>query len=440
MTHSGSSKGFIVAAPRSVSGKTLITLGLLRAFRNRGLSVGSFKVGPDYIDPGFHEAATGLPCRNIDIWAMRPGTIANILSKTANDTDLIIGEGVMGLFDGAAGGGGSTADVATELGLPTILVVDASGQSMSAAAVIHGFNTFRDDLKIGGVIFNRVGSSRHQDMLRSAMRDLEIPVFGYLPRDDRLALPERHLGLVPAAENTALDRFLEECAETMAAHLDLDGITDLRCRKSFPVTSQSGSAILPLAQRVSVARDVAFPFTYPHIIDNWHDAGAEVSFFSPLSNERPRRGAAVFLPGGYPELHAGQLAANTRFMDGMREAANDGHPIYGECGGYMALGAGLIDAYGERHSMCGLLPLVTSFAEPRLHLGYQDAELLVDTALGKLGTRFRGHEFHYATVVEEGEEDPLFQCCDSTGEVTSLIGRRVANVSGSFLHLIDRYS
>ena len=226
----------------------------------------------------------------------------------------------------------------------------------------------------------------------------------------------------------------------MAAHLDLDGITDLRYRKSFPVTSQSGSAILPLAQRVSVARDVAFPFTYPHIIDNWHDAGAEVRFFSPLSNEAPPKGAAVFLPGGYPELHAGQLAANTRFIDGMREAANGGHQIYGECGGYMALGTGLIDTRGERHAMCGLLPLVTSFAERRLQLGYRDAELLADTALGKLGTRFRGHEFHYATVVEEGEEDPLFQCCDSTGEVTSLIGRRVTNVSGSFLHLIDRYS
>ena len=440
MTHSGPGKGFIVAAPCSGSGKTLVTLGLLRALTNRGLSVGSFKVGPDYIDPGFHEAATGLPCRNIDVWAMRPGTIANTLSKTANNTDLVIGEGVMGLFDGAAGGGGSTADVATELGLPTILVVDASGQSMSAAAVIHGFNTYRDDLKIGGVIFNRVGSSRHQDMLQSAMSDLEIPVFGHLPRDDRLALPERHLGLVPAAENTALDCFLEECAETMAAHLDMDGITDLRCIKPFHATSRRSPAILPLAQRISVARDVAFPFTYPHIVDNWHDAGAEISFFSPLTNEAPQRSAAVFLPGGYPELHAGQLAANTRFIDGMRQAANGGHPIYGECGGYMALGAGLIDTRGERHSMCGLLPHVTSFAEPRLHLGYQDAELLSDTALGKPGSRFRGHEFHYASVIEEGDEDPLFRCTDSTGEATGLIGRSIANVSGSFIHLIDRHT
>lgn len=411
---------------------------MLRAFRNHGLSVGSFKVGPDYIDPSFHAAASGRPCWNIDNWGMRPSTIADALVKAAEETDLIIGEGVMGLFDGAASGGGSTADVATDLGLPTILVVDASGQSMSAAAVVHGFNTFRDDLSVEGVIFNRVGGSRHQEMLRSAMSELDIPVFGCLPRDEGLALPDRHLGLVPAAENTALDRFLEESAALIAMHIDLDSIAQLTVRHPRPSSAIPSSPIPPLAQRISVARDVAFAFTYPHVLDGWREAGAEISFFSPLSDEAPREDTAVYLPGGYPELHAEQLAANTRFITGMRDTAKSGNPIYGECGGYMALGTGLIDADGKRHAMCGLLPLVTSFAERRLHLGYRDAKLLVDTPLGKSDTRFRGHEFHYASVIEEGASEALFQSHDSTGEQTGPMGRCVENVAGSFLHLIDR--
>ena len=432
--------GLIIAAPASGSGKTVVTLAVLHALRQAGVAANSFKVGPDYIDPAFHAAATGRPCVNLDLWAMRPATIARLLGQLGQDADLIIGEGVMGLFDGAGDGTGSTADVAALTGWPVVLVVDVRGQAGSAAALLRGFATHRADVNVAGVIFNRVGGDAHADTLRRAVAPLGIPVLGCLPRDPILSLPERHLGLVQAGERQDLAAFLDAAAVFVARHLDLPGLrAAARAGRQDALSDlPAAGAPAPLGQRIAIARDIAFAFAYPALLDQWRTAGAALSFFSPLADEAPALDAdAVYLPGGYPELHAGKLAANSTFLEGVRDAAERGAAVYGECGGYMVLGAGLSDAEGRRHAMAGLLPLETAFIERRLQLGYRQAELTADCPLGAAGHAFRGHEFHYAVVRYEGAGDPLFACRNAQGRNLGLHGRRRDNVFGSFVHLID---
>lgn len=432
-------RGLIIAAPASGSGKTVVTLAILRALTEAGVSLQSFKVGPDYIDPAFHAAATGRPCVNLDPWAMRQATLAHLIERLHEDAELVIGEGVMGLFDGAADGTGSTADLAALTGWPVILVVDVRGQAASAAAVLRGFASHRADVAVAGVIFNRVGGEAHADTLRRATATLRLPVLGCLPRTDHLKLPERHLGLVQADERTDLPEFLESAGRLAGRYLDLAQLRSLaRPCAAAAITDHSGDA-RPLGQQIAIARDVAFTFAYPAQLDRWCAAGATLTFFSPLADEPPADDAdAVYLPGGYPELHAGRLAANRRLMGGLRLAAGRGIPIFGECGGYMLLGAGLVDAGGESHAMAGLLPLEASFAQGRLHLGYRRARLETDCALGDRGAVFRGHEFHYASIRDEGAGDAMFSCDDARGRSLGLCGRRIGSVFGSFVHLIDR--
>ncbi len=433
--------GLVVAAPGSGSGKTTVTLGLLRHLRGRGSAVSSFKVGPDYIDPAFHRAASGRPCHNLDVWAMRPATLATLVRTVSAGAELVIGEGVMGLFDGAADDTGSTADLSALTGWPVLLVIDAWGQAASAAAVVRGFMSHRDDVAIAGVLFNRIGGAGHARILRRACAELDVPVVGCLPRLDELALPERHLGLVQAGEHPALEAFLEAAAAALGEHADVDAIRALARPASLGVAPAPDAEppLPPLGQRIAVARDEAFAFAYENVIEGWRRAGAEVLPFSPLADEAPERDAdAVYLPGGYPELHAGRLAANQRFLGGLRERAAAGARLYGECGGYMVLGAGLTDKGGRRHAMAGLLPLETSFAERRLHLGYRQARLVHSGPLGAAGSAFKGHEFHYATVLEEGDEAPLFACRDAMGTDLGTVGAARGPVTGSFVHLIDR--
>jgi len=433
--------GLIIAAPASGSGKTVVTLAILRALTRAGLRVSSFKVGPDYIDPAFHAAATGRSCLNLDLWAMRPATVAHLLERLCADVELIVGEGVMGLFDGAADGTGSTADVAAATGWPVILVVDVRGQAASAAALVRGFAAHRADVAVSGVIFNRVGSQAHVDVLRRAIEPLGIPVVGFVPRDSDLALPERHLGLVQAAERDNLQPFLETAADHADRHLDLAALRSLARPggSAFLTDGRGGAGLPPLGQRVAVARDVAFAFTYPAQLEAWRAAGASLLFFSPLADEAPAADAdAVFLPGGYPELHAGRLASNAAFLDGLRTASARGAIVYGECGGYMVLGESLTDADGRAHVMAHLLPLATSFAERRLHLGYRQAQLATPCAFGSAGSEYRGHEFHYAVIRDEGSGEPLFTCRDARGNWLGDSGRRHGTVMGSFVHLIDR--
>ena len=427
MVKAPSAKAIVVAAPASGSGKTLVTLGIIRALRNRGIRVASAKVGPDYIDPRFHEAASGRPCFNLDPWAMHDGQIACILEKAGHDADIIIIEGVMGLFDGPRGATrGSTADLAHLLQVPVLLTIDARHQGQSIAALVHGFTRYKLGLKNAGVILNRVSSDRHEALLREVLGER---VLGVLRHDDSLQLPSRHLGLVQAQENPGLEQFLERAALAVAHETILDRILGI-------ATQPLGESVIreslpPLGQTIAIARDQAFAFAYPHLLNSWQKAGAELSFFSPLANEAPVPHAdAVFLPGGYPELHAGRLAANANFLNGLRAATG---LVYGECGGYMVLGESLTGADGKTHAMAGLLPLATSFATPQLSLGYRWLRPLPG-APWKMP--LNGHEFHYSTVASEGQADRLFDAADAMGDPLSPMGLRRGRVMGSYAHVI----
>jgi cobyrinic acid a,c-diamide synthase len=429
--------GLVIAAPASGSGKTTVTLALIAALRARGLRVAAAKAGPDHIDPAFHTAAAGRDCLTLDPWAMRPATLAALAGRVAAESDILIVEGAMGLFDGAVGGGGATADLAAAAGWPVVLVIDAKGQGASVAALARGFRDHRDDVALAAVIGNRVGSAAHGAALREALARIGMPLLGCLPARDDLRLPSRHLGLVQAREHGDLDGLIARAAGWAAAHLDLDALLAL----ARPARWGAGAPpdLQPPGQRIALARDDAFAFAYPHLLAAWHAGGAEIVPFSPLAGEGPEAAAdAVFLPGGYPELHAGRLATARRFLDGLAAAARRGATIYGECGGYMVLGETLTDAQGATHAMAGLLPLATSFAERRLHLGYREATLIAGGWLGAAGARWRGHEFHYATVVGEEADAPAFALSDAAGAPRGLAGCRRGSVLGSFLHLIDR--
>jgi cobyrinic acid a,c-diamide synthase len=436
-----SAVGAIIAAPASGSGKTVLTLALLRAWRRQGLAVGSFKVGPDYLDPMFHRRATGRPCFNLDSWAMRLETLAGLGDAVVRGADLVLGEGVMGLFDGAADSHGSTADLASLFDLPVILVVDARGMGASAAALVEGFTRHRDDVEVAAVIFNRVASERHAAELRRACDDrFAQPVLGCLPADPRLELPARHLGLVQADELPALERFLDGAAGLVADAVDLARLRSLMRPFGLGLYGPPARPLRPLGQRMAIAGDHAFAFAYPAVVEGWRRAGAELAPFSPLADQAPDPAAdAVYLPGGYPELHAGALAAQQTFQDGLRASAARGAFIYGECGGFMVLGEALIDREGRSHRMAGLLPVTTSFAAPRRHLGYRRLKLLAASPLGQAGTTFRGHEFHYATLkAAPAGMTPLFEATDARRQELGPQGACQGTVAGSFMHLIDR--
>ncbi|MGJ8569789.1 MAG: cobyrinate a,c-diamide synthase [Hoeflea sp.] len=429
--------GLMIAAPRSGSGKTTVTLGLLRALKRRGVALAPGKAGPDYIDPAFHAAASGQACLNYDPWAMRSDLLlANASLQTQGDRMLLI-EAMMGLFDGAADGSGSAGDLAGLLGLPVILVIDCSGMSHSVAALASGFANFHPDVLVPGVILNHVASPRHDGMLRQALEKVRVEVLGSLPKNDKLVLPQRHLGLVQAGENEKLGALIDDAADLMESRIDLDRLIRQAHRRPAKAAPANILRLPPPGQKIAVARDVAFAFFYEHMLLGWQRRGAELSFFSPLADEAPAADCdAVILPGGYPELHAGRLAAASQFKAGMRAAIDRGIPVYGECGGYMALGEGLIDADAVRHEMLGALPLVTSFASPKRHLGYRR----LTPAPGFFWSmELSAHEFHYATVVSEGAADGrLFGAQDALGADLGSAGLKRGNVAGSFMHVIDR--
>ncbi len=426
--------GLILSAPASGSGKTVVTLGILRALRRLGVPVRSAKSGPDYIDPRFHAAATGAPCPNLDAWAMTPDRIAG-LAATGPD-DLLIVEGAMGLFDGAPPDSrGATADLARQLGFPVVLIVDAGRMAGSVAPLVAGFTRFDPEVRIAGVILNRVGSPRHAGMLERALAPLGLPVLGVIPRSGDLTIPSRHLGLVQAQEQADLEAFLDRAAALITQHLDLAALR--RIASSRPRTaSNQMTRIPPPGQTIAVARDAAFSFTYPHMLADWQAAGASVTEFSPLANNPVPRADVVFLPGGYPELHAGRIATADRFIQSLKKASQISD-IYGECGGYMVLGQSIMDADGVTHPMAGLLPLETSFAQRRLHLGYRTLTTGSAPFAGQWTGRWTGHEFHYATTLR-AEGPPLFEAQDAEGAALPPMGLRQGRVAGSFAHLIDR--
>jgi cobyrinic acid a,c-diamide synthase len=425
-------RGLIVGAARSGAGKTTVTLGLLAALRRRGVAVRAAKSGPDYIDPAFHAAATGMPGMNLDSWAMPPALLDRLIGAGA-PADLLVVESAMGLFDGVTGPQGRTgaaADLAARFALPVLLVLDIAGQSQTAAAIARGLATHDPAVAVAGIVLNNVASERHRRGAADAVAAAGLPVLGAIPRDTSLTLPERHLGLVQAGEHPALAEHLDRLATLAERHLDLDAI--LAGARPPLMRHPAGAAgrIAPPGQRIAVASDAAFSFLYPHILAGWRAAGAEMLAFSPLADQPPpARADAAWLPGGYPELHAGRLAGATRFRDGLRRFAQT-RPVHGECGGYMVLGAGLVDAQGQHHAMAGLLDHVTSFARRKLHLGYRVA------TLADGGGRVRGHEFHYTTLEDAGTDAPFATLADAAGAPLGPAGGRRGRVSGSFFHVI----
>lgn len=423
-------QGLMLAAPSSGSGKTVLQLALLRAFRDRGVDICAAKAGPDFIDPGFHEIACGKPSVNLDPWAMNEGRL-KALAEAQTGTHLLI-EAMMGLFDGAADGSGSAAYLAKLLGIPVILVVDAAKQSHSIAALVRGFRDHDARLNVTGVILNKVGSPRHEKMLRTALDEVDAPVFGAIPRSELLDLPERHLGLVQAGETVGIEAFVDKASKLVAGHCDLELL--LSTFVSGEHSPAERGSLTPLGSRIAIARDEAFSFIYPHLVEDWDEQGAHLSFFSPMEDQGPPADCdAVYLPGGYPELHAERISSANTFKDGMLVAKDRGALIYGECGGYMVLGKALIDAAGRDHAMTGLLELETSFAKRKLHLGYRR---LVGNGF-VLGSQLAAHEFHYTSATKEAGTQ-LFQAVDALGEELGSAGLREGNVMGSYMHVIDR--
>ena len=427
--------GLMISAPASGTGKTTVMLGLLRALAEDGLTVQPFKSGPDYIDPAFHLAAAGRASFNLDTWAMDAGLFAAIAGQ-AEGAEICVAEGSMGLFDGVATRGrqgfGSSAETALAMGWPVVLVIDVGGQAQSAAATALGFKTYHPDLPFAGVILNRVASPRHDRLTRLGMERAGVRVLGSLPRRGDLTLPERHLGLIQAVEHPDLDAAIAGYAAFLRENVDLDAIKSAALAGPAP---KPGTLPAPPAQRIALAQDAAFSFTYPHQLAGWRAAGAEIIPFSPLANEAPDPTAdLVWLPGGYPELHGARLAAAEAFRTALRAHAET-RPVHGECGGYMALGQSIIDKDGVTHPMAGLLGLTTSFEKRKFHLGYRRAVLKAPMPGFAAGAALRGHEFHYTTILDEPDA-PLADVFDADGNPVPETGSRRGHVTGTFFHLI----
>lgn len=432
-------KGFVLAAPASASGKTTIALGLLRLLSDRGLIVQAAKCGPDYIDPTFHEAASGRPSVNLDCWAMPSATLHSLATsgcdRSGRPCRLIV-EGAMGALDGAGPDrAGSTVGLSKELGLPLVIVINVSRQSDSAVLPVLGLRAADPEVDLRGVIVNLAGSDRHERLVLQSMARHGVHVYGCLHRNCDLELPSRHLGLVPAGEHQAVGEFLNRAAASVEAGVDVDALLELRGSQSRAFGSVAPTKDLqPPGQKIAIARDQAFAFTYQHHVSAWRRAGAELSFFSPLNDEGPAADCDfVFLPGGYPELNAGRLAQAEGFRRGVLDAAGRGALVYGECGGFMVLGRAIVDADGKRHRMLECLPHTTSFRDSRLHLGYR---FLRPQSGAPFAGVLAGHEFHYSSLEGPRQGMPLFEAADADGNVIGPIGNIEGRFSGSFAHVI----
>ena len=399
----------------------------------RGIDVRAAKAGPDYIDPAFHAISSGRASINLDPWAMNEQRCRELARLQLGTSQHLLIESMMGLFDGATDGSGSGAQLATTLGIGVVLVVDGAKQSHSIAALVRGFRDHDEDTKLCGVIINRVGGYRHEQMLRQALEQINMPVIGAIAKSEDFQLPERHLGLVQAGEISAIDDFIAQAAKRIGEQCDLEAL--MQCFQPMDLKSPGPvQRINPPGQNIAIARDEAFSFIYPHLVGDWRAQGSQISYFSPLVDEGPAQDAdAVILPGGYPELHGAKIATAGNFSRLMHKARDRGALIYGECGGYMVLGNGLVDSSGKRHKMLGFLQLETSFEARKLHLGYRR---LVAADKFFAGEKLKGHEFHYTSAMCEIGKS-LFGVEDALGNKLGQHGLRNGNVMGSYMHLID---
>ena len=429
--------GLMMAATASGSGKTLLTMGILAALRKRGLPLQPGKTGPDYIDPAFHTAVAGTPSLTFDSFAMSTPSLHALAHLSAGRHFVV--EGVMGLFDGAASGRGSSYDVARILGLNLVLIVNVHGVSDTAAFIADGIRQHCQDVNFAGVILNQLGSPRHANQIERVLTDFGIPCLGRFYKDSELTIPSRHLGLIQADECVRSDdwhAFLTRLTDAVEAGLDIDALAAMSARPTVDSNNipQAASLIPPPGQQIAIARDTAFGFSYEHIMQGWRDAGAEIMPFSPLANEAiPQEADFIYLPGGYPELHLPALSGASIFQDSLRRAAKRGCLIYGECGGYMVLGSAICGADGTYWPMAGLLDLVTSFAAPKRTLGYR----FLAATEGPFAGQWTGHEYHVTQAIEQ-QGTPLFSVTNSLGENLGNTGLCKDSVYGSYMHLIAK--
>jgi len=397
-------RGLLIAGTHSGAGKTTFSLGLMAALRRRGLSIQPFKIGPDFIDPSHHKGICGRPSRNLDGWMLSPERNREIFRKFGSDVDVSLVEGVMGLYDGHGdhGESGSSAQIAKWLGLPVLLVLDARGMARSAAAMVLGYQRFDPALRLAGILLNRVGSERHAGLLKEAIAlQCAVPVLGYLPREEGLALAERHLGLVPAEEVAKDSEWIDHLAGAIEGHCALDEIMNLALLEEASAPRLADSP-QPVGEkiRLAVARDEAFSFYYPENLEALERAGAELLYFSPLNQgSLPAGISGLYLGGGYPEVHAARLEVNRQLRGEIRQSILSGLPVYAECGGLIYLTQGIEMTDGRRFEMVGALPDRARMLPRRKALGYAEVRLRNGCMLGPAGTILRGHEFHYSELV-----------------------------------------
>ena len=425
----------VIAATQSGAGKTTIVTGLLAALRHRGLQVQSFKAGPDYIDPGYHALASGRPAHNLDSWLTPAERLPEILAEEAADADVAIIEGVMGLYDGGRQGISSTAEIAKIIKAPVLLVIDAKSMGASAAAIAKGFREYDAGVQLAGVILNRLGSVTHENMIREAMAGIDMEVFGALHRDEALHMPERHLGLLPVEENQEQE-LIDRLGEAVSKSLELDRMLAL-AHSAAPIPLRAASWWDSAYRcRIGVARDEAFSFYYPASIKVLERLGAEIIPFSPLHDAVLPAVDGLFIGGGFPEMFADKLMANTALRGQLRQRAEAGMPILAECGGYMYLMESLRDFTGQVYEMAGVFAGQAVMKEKLQMVGYVEAELQQDSLLGKAGLKLKGHEFHFSTEkipVNPAEAPFVFRKLRNNREYPA--GQQVNHALGSYLHL-----
>ena len=433
--------GFLIAAPQSGSGKTTVSLAIMAALVRRGIAVAPFKCGPDFIDPGYHRAVTGCHSINLDAWMCSEDFVRETFQAAMAGRSVAVIEGVMGLFDGlgASSKEGSSAQIAVITGAPVVLVVNARGMAASAAALVKGFAGFDPQVRLAGVIFNNVGSDSHAALLKEtvAAHCPEISCFGCIPRDEALVIPSRHLGLVTAGDNPLADEFIGLLADMAERCLDLDRLAGLSLENAQPenCTQQECHSDRPV--RIAVARDAAFCFMYEDNLRLLREAGAELAFFSPLCDAAlPADIQGVYLPGGYPELHAGQLAANVTMKTSILAAVAADMPVYAECGGFIYLTEG-IDVSEDQPAadFAGIFPVRCRMLPRRKALGYRQVELSENVTIGAAGVVLRGHEFHYSEIAAMPEEVERCYQVSRQGAKLGAEGFRVRNCLASYIHL-----
>ena len=427
----------------------------MRALNNMGVKIAPGKIGPDYIDGSYLSKASGREVINLDGFAFDEKQIKALAFEQAESADLLLIEGVMGLFDGANGMGaggkrgakgakgesersgkrggveGSTANIAQILNIPVIMVIDCSYFAQSISALVYGYKNYDKNINLAGIILNKVASLRHEEILRESLTNIDIEILGVIYKNNELKIPSRHLGLTLADEIDNGETHIEIMAEIVKNSIDLEKIYSL-AKKIKRVEYQAN--LTPLGQNIAIAKDICFSFIYQHILLDWKKQGANISFFSPLNNEAPEKTAdAVFLPGGYPELYGEQLSKADNFFNGLRLARDRGALIYGECGGFMVLGQFLIDERGKKHKMSALLPFSSSINKPKRILGYRN---LSHNSMLPFAKNLKGHEFHYSTS-SPSNLPTLFKASDAKGNKLADMGVQDKNIMGSYAHIIS---